>query len=204
MATTIPPDRPTPRSAARLRANLSAAELYEDAIRDGEGLIAADGPLVVRTGKHTGRSPTGQVHRRRAVEPRQDLVGRRQPADQRGALRPAARAPRRRTARTRTCTRQDCFIGADPAHRRSPARLHRDGLGEHLRAQPVPPADGRATCAASSRTSRSSACPSFKADPATEGTRTETAILRPPRADGDHHRRHRVRRRDQEVAPSRS
>ena len=41
----------------RVRANLSTAELYEDAIRAGEGLVAADGPLVVRTGKHTGRSP---------------------------------------------------------------------------------------------------------------------------------------------------
>src|SRR5881275_2976466 len=40
-----------------VRANLSTAELYEDAIRAGEGLIAAEGPLVVRTGKHTGRSP---------------------------------------------------------------------------------------------------------------------------------------------------
>ena len=41
----------------RLRTNLSVAELYEIAIRDDEGLIAADGPLVVRTGAHTGRSP---------------------------------------------------------------------------------------------------------------------------------------------------
>jgi len=40
-----------------VRANLPTAELYEDAVRAGEGLIAADGPLVVRTGKHTGRSP---------------------------------------------------------------------------------------------------------------------------------------------------
>jgi len=31
--------------------------LYEAAIRRGEGLIAADGPLVCRTGAHTGRSP---------------------------------------------------------------------------------------------------------------------------------------------------
>src|SRR4029079_5714991 len=37
--------------------NLSVAELYEIAIQDDEGLIAADGPLVVRTGAHTGRSP---------------------------------------------------------------------------------------------------------------------------------------------------
>ncbi len=40
-----------------VRANLSVAELYEDAVRAGEGMISAQGPLVVRTGKHTGRSP---------------------------------------------------------------------------------------------------------------------------------------------------
>src|SRR5918998_5285255 len=37
--------------------NLSTAELYEHATRNGEGLISAHGSLVVRTGKHTGRSP---------------------------------------------------------------------------------------------------------------------------------------------------
>ena len=37
--------------------NLPASVLYEHAIRRGEGLVAADGPLVCRTGAHTGRSP---------------------------------------------------------------------------------------------------------------------------------------------------
>ena len=55
MATTAPTKRPT--LGRSVRANLPTAELYEDAIRHGEGLVAADGPLVVRTGKHTGRSP---------------------------------------------------------------------------------------------------------------------------------------------------
>src|SRR5436853_7429169 len=41
----------------RVRWNLSAAALYEEAIRRQEGLIAAEGPLVCRTGQHTGRSP---------------------------------------------------------------------------------------------------------------------------------------------------
>src|SRR3954470_10220581 len=36
--------------------NLSAPALYEEAVRRGEGMVAANGPLVVRTGVHTGRS----------------------------------------------------------------------------------------------------------------------------------------------------
>ena len=36
--------------------NLTTASLVEHAVRRGEGLLAKDGPLVVRTGKHTGRS----------------------------------------------------------------------------------------------------------------------------------------------------
>src|SRR5687767_15517176 len=37
--------------------NLSAAALYEHAIRRQEGILAKEGPLVCRTGAHTGRSP---------------------------------------------------------------------------------------------------------------------------------------------------
>jgi phosphoenolpyruvate carboxykinase (ATP) len=36
--------------------NLTTAPLVEHAVRRGEGLLAKDGPLVVRTGNHTGRS----------------------------------------------------------------------------------------------------------------------------------------------------
>ena len=36
--------------------NLTTAPLVEHAVRRGEGLLAKEGPLVVRTGKHTGRS----------------------------------------------------------------------------------------------------------------------------------------------------
>ena len=42
---------------ARAKWNLAPAALYEEAIRRGEGLMAADGPIVCRTGEHTGRSP---------------------------------------------------------------------------------------------------------------------------------------------------
>jgi phosphoenolpyruvate carboxykinase (ATP) len=41
---------------AQIFANLGTAPLVEHAIRSGEGVLSADGPLVVETGKHTGRS----------------------------------------------------------------------------------------------------------------------------------------------------
>ncbi|SFJ56996.1 phosphoenolpyruvate carboxykinase (ATP) [Sphingomonas sp. NFR04] len=43
-------------TSATLHWNLITAPLVEHAIRRGEGNLAAEGPLVVATGKHTGRS----------------------------------------------------------------------------------------------------------------------------------------------------
>jgi phosphoenolpyruvate carboxykinase (ATP) len=43
-------------TGAELHWNLTAAPLVEHAVQRSEGLLAKDGPLVVRTGKHTGRS----------------------------------------------------------------------------------------------------------------------------------------------------
>jgi phosphoenolpyruvate carboxykinase (ATP) len=45
------------RNLKQVHCNLTAAELYERAIRNGEAKVAADGPLVAITGQHTGRSP---------------------------------------------------------------------------------------------------------------------------------------------------
>jgi phosphoenolpyruvate carboxykinase (ATP) len=41
---------------AKIHWNLTTAPLVEQAIRRREGVLAKDGPLVVRTGRHTGRS----------------------------------------------------------------------------------------------------------------------------------------------------
>ena len=169
--------RPRAHALGRsVRANLSTAELYEDAIRHGEGLVAADGPLVVRTGKHTGRSPEdkfivdepsshdkiwwGEVNRP-ISEAHYDRL----------------RARLVAYAASKDLYSQDCFIGAAPAHRRSPARRTPRRPG---------PASSRATCSAA-RAPTSCAgfapnftiicVPSFQADPETEGTRTGTAIL---------------------------
>ena len=51
-----PLDRQGITTKAEIFANLGTAPLVEHALRNGEGMLAADGPLVVQTGKHTGRS----------------------------------------------------------------------------------------------------------------------------------------------------
>ena len=43
-------------TSAKIHANLGTAPLVEAAVRGSEGLLAAEGPLVVETGKFTGRS----------------------------------------------------------------------------------------------------------------------------------------------------
>src|SRR3954464_7406463 len=125
MATTSPsrPDQPpSPRTrpplGRHLSVNLSTAELYEDAIRAGEGIVAADGPLVVRTGRHTGRSPQDKFIVREPSSDGKIWWGK--------VNRPIAeehydrlRARLVEYVADRDLYSQDCFIGADPAHRRS-------------------------------------------------------------------------------------
>lgn len=43
-------------TGAKIHWNLTTAPLVEQAIARGEGMLAKDGPIVVKTGKHTGRS----------------------------------------------------------------------------------------------------------------------------------------------------
>ena len=50
--------------------SLSAAQLYEFALRDGEAQVASNGPLVADTGVHTGRSPKDKFIVRDAADRR--------------------------------------------------------------------------------------------------------------------------------------
>src|SRR6266480_254445 len=60
----------------RVKWNLSTAALYEEAIRKQEGVIAAEGPLVCRTGSHTGRSPNDKfIVREPSSDPTRQLIG---------------------------------------------------------------------------------------------------------------------------------
>jgi phosphoenolpyruvate carboxykinase (ATP) len=51
-----PLDRQGIATGAVIHANLGTAPLVEHAVRNGEGVLSKDGPFVVETGKHTGRS----------------------------------------------------------------------------------------------------------------------------------------------------
>ncbi len=158
-----------------VRANVSRAELVEDAIRHGEGLIAAEGPLVVRTGRHTGRSPEDKF-----------IVDEPSSRDHiwwGPVNRPISEAhyDRLRARLVAYCAdrdlyAQDCFIGAHPGHRRS-LRVYTETAWASVFARNLfrrPSAEDLATF---SPNFTIICIPSFKADPATEGTRTETAIL---------------------------
>ena len=194
MATTAPTTRPV--VGRSVRANLSTAELYEDAIRHGEGLVAAEGPLVVRTGKHTGRSPEDKFIVDEPTSRDKIWWG---PVN-----RPISEAHYDRLrarlvdyAASQDLYSQDCFIGAATAHRRS-LRVYTETAWASIFARNLfrrPTADQLARFVPNFTII---CVPSFQADPATEGTRTGTAILVHLAPDGDHHRRHRVRRRDQE------
>ncbi len=165
-------DHPIGRS---VRANRSTAELYEDAIRAGEGVIAAAGPLVVRTGKHTGRSPEDKFI---VKEPSSDAkiwwgpVNR--PISEEHYDRLRARLID--YCADRDLYAQDCWIGAHPGHRRS-LRVYTETAWASIFARNLfrrPTAEALADFTPNFTII---CVPSFKADPVTEGTRTETAIL---------------------------
>jgi phosphoenolpyruvate carboxykinase (ATP) len=185
MAATRPtrPDHPPTPSAGRtrpelgrrVRSNLPTAELVEDAIRAGEGLIAAEGPLVVRTGKHTGRSPQDKFIVDEPTSTGKVWWG--------TVNRPISEAnyDRLRARLVAYCAEKDLYsqdlqIGADPAHQRR-LRVYTETawasvFARNLFRRP------KATELVGFAPNFTIVCvPSFQADPSTEGTRTGTAIL---------------------------
>ena len=173
MATTAPITRsPLGRS---IRLNRPAAELYEDAIRHGEGLIAAEGPLVVRTGKHTGRSPEDKFI---VAEPSSESKIWWGPVNRPISQEHYARLRRRLVdyLADRDLYAQDLFIGAAPAHRRS-LRVYTETAWASLFARNLFRRPTPAQLADFAPNFTIIDVPSFQADPETEGTRTGTAIL---------------------------
>ena len=96
--------------------NLNTPALYEQAIMRHEGLVAHLGPLVVRTGDHTGRSPQDKFI---VLEPSSEgnigwgVVNR--PFDERAFDQLYHRV--QAYLQGKDLFVQDCFAGADPAYR---------------------------------------------------------------------------------------
>ncbi len=177
---THPPSTRTPRGASRVRAgkivaNLSTAALYEAAVRDGEGMIAAEGPLVVSTGTHTGRSPKDKfIVREPSSEAKVWWGDVNHPISEEHYDRLRARlmgylADRRLYS-------QDLYIGAHPSHRRS-LRVYTETAWASIFARSLFRRPAAENLRSFSPNFTIIDVPSFEADPSTEGTRTGTAIL---------------------------
>jgi len=157
------------------RTNLSTAELYELAVRENEGVLAANGPLVVRTGQHTGRSPKDKFI---VVEPSSEAKvwwgDVNHPISEEHYDRLRARLMT--YVKERDLYSQDLFIGAHEAHRRS-LRVYTETAWASIFARNLFRRPTQDQLQDFSPNFTIIDVPSFQADPATEGTRTGTAIL---------------------------
>jgi len=96
--------------------NLTTAPLYEEIVRRREGIIAHLGPLVVRTGHHTGRSPNDKFVVREPTSEDKIWWGKvNQPFDPDQFDRLYSRL--RAYLQGRDLFVQDCYVGADPEYR---------------------------------------------------------------------------------------
>ncbi|MDE3075879.1 MAG: phosphoenolpyruvate carboxykinase (ATP), partial [Chloroflexota bacterium] len=154
---------------------LSMPQLYEEAIRRHEGRLAHLGPLVVRTGQYTGRSPHDKfVVRESSSEGNVDWGAINQPfeAAQFATLHERLLA----YLQGRELFVQDCFVGADPALR-VPIRVITETAWHNLfartmfiQAQP----DELATHVPEFTVIHA---PNFHAIPKVDGTRSEVFIV---------------------------
>jgi phosphoenolpyruvate carboxykinase (ATP) len=166
---------PDDRIGRRVLANLSTAELYERAVTDRDGTIAAEGPLVVRTGKHTGRSPDDKFIVRQASSEAKVGWG---PVNKPLAEHhyESFRVRLLEHLAARDVFAQDVHLGAHPSHRRS-LRVYTETAWASIFAKNLFIRPTAAQLREFLPDFTIIDAPSFRADPARDGTRSETAIL---------------------------
>src|SRR6186713_754294 len=162
--------------SGRVHWNLSPAALYEEALRRAEGSLAAEGPLVCKTGQHTGRSPNDkfvvkepssekQVHwgtvNRPVDEAKFDLLHKDMMAHLQG----------------KELYVLDAWAGTDPAYS-LPIRIVNEFAWHNLFARNMFLPENDPQKRASHRPEFTVIdAPHFKADPARHGTRSECVIF---------------------------
>src|SRR5579884_4470646 len=160
-------------AASRVFWNLTAAALYEEAVRRQEAVIAVEGPLVCRTGQHSGRSPNDKfVVREHPSEAHiaWGKVNRPLSPDHFAAL----HADMLAAVKGRELFVLDCAAGADPKYR-LPIRVINELAWQNLFARNlfiVEPAGAARPAPQFTIVD----VPSFKADPKRHGTNSETVI----------------------------
>src|SRR5258708_660858 len=157
----------------RVRWNLSAAALYEEAIRRQEAVIAAEGPLACRTGQHTGRSPNDKFVVRESSSEANIAWGKvNRPMD--AAQFDLLHRDFLAAAKDKELFVQDCYAGADPAYR-LPIRVITELAWHNLFARNLFIVD---PASAATHTPQFTVIdqPSFKADPKRHGTNSDVVI----------------------------
>jgi phosphoenolpyruvate carboxykinase (ATP) len=160
---------------AKVHWNMITAPLVEHAVRRGEGILAKDGPLVVETGKHTGRSAQDKFIVRDATTEETIWWG----ATNKG-MTPAYFAALKADFMAEIGARetlyvQDLFGGSQPEHRVNVRVINE--LAWHslfIRTLLVRPEDAALEAFVPEFTIID--LPSFRADPARHGCRSETVI----------------------------
>src|SRR5687767_6784605 len=162
--------------AGHVHWNLSPAALYEEALRRGEGQLAADGPLVARTGQHTGRSPNDKfVVREPQSEQHVHWGAVNKPIDE--AKFELVHRDMMAYAQDKDLFVLDAWGGADPKYR-MPIRVVNEFAWHNLFARNMfLPEDDAAKRATHRPEFTVIDFPTFKADPAKHGTRSEVFIL---------------------------
>src|SRR5689334_2478801 len=160
-------------SSPALKRNLEAPELYEEVIRRGEGRIADRGALVVETGRHTGRSPKDKFVVREAGTEKTVWW------DNNGAITREAferlKADMLRHAQGRELFVQDLHAGANPRYRIR-SRIYTEFAWHSLFVRNLLVRPERAALEGFAPDMVIIDLPSFKADPAKYGVRSETVI----------------------------
>jgi phosphoenolpyruvate carboxykinase (ATP) len=158
-----------------VRWNLTPPELYEHAVRRGEGVIADHGPFVAVTAPHTGRSPNDKFVVREPGSSDHLWWGK---VNQPLAPEHAERLYRDVAAHLngRELFVRDVFAGADPTYR-LPIRFVTPNAWHALFASNMFLRPGPADLAAFAPAWHVLHAPDFQADPAVHGTRSGTFIV---------------------------
>jgi phosphoenolpyruvate carboxykinase (ATP) len=170
------------RTTGRVHRNPSTARLYTHALKSGEGVLADSGPLVVDTGRYTGRSPKDKfVVREPSSEDRIWWGEVNQPISEEHFEGLRERVTDALASQDLYVV--DAFAGADPAHRIAvrvlTAHPYHALFAETMFIEPA--ADELASFRPQALVLHA---PELEADPETDGTRTGTfVVLHPGRSE---------------------